>query len=108
MDAVALHQPHGARIIVEPDRFRTMGGLSLFEFFGDQIKGCIETRLFPLPLAFGARPDQRLERSVRMMDALGIARHLGADNTCGVAVVGITTNPADTVVRQQFNLKRTG
>ena len=63
---------------------------------------------FQRALAFRAGPHQRLQQAVGMMDAVGIARDLGADDACRVAVVLGAMHAADAVAVQDLDIERAG
>ena len=107
-DAVALHQPHRAGIVVGPDRLAAVLRLRRSEFFGDEVERRLPARLLPCPLAFGAGAHQRLQQAVGMMDALGIARDLGADDAGRVAVVLGAMDAADAVRAEDLDVERAG
>ena len=63
---------------------------------------------FQKPLALGAGADQRLHQPVGMVDAVGIARDLGADDARRVAVVLGAMDAADAVVVEELDVERAG
>src|SRR6202000_3284256 len=50
----------------------------------------------------------RVHQPVRMMDALGIARDLGADHTGGIGLEFGTAHPADGLAVDHFDIERAG
>jgi hypothetical protein len=108
MDPVALHLPHGAGVKIRPDGLGAELRFRLFE----ELSAIRSSAASQTPLSTRPRPwrlaDQWLEQPVGVVDALGVARHLGADNAGGVAVVRVAAHPADAVVCKQIDLERTG
>src|SRR5690606_24524749 len=51
---------------------------------------------------------QRIFQPVGMMGALGIARHLGADDASGIAVVLCAAHAANGALVQQLDVERAG
>jgi len=47
-------------------------------------------------------------QTIGMMNALGIARDLGADNTSGIAIVFRTAHTTNCAFIQQLNIERAG
>ncbi len=99
MDAVPLHQPHCAGVVVRPDRLRSVPRHGLGEGLGDEVERIVPAD--PLPavaapvrIALFAFAAKRMEQAVRVMDALGVTRHLGADHARRVVVGLRPTHPA--------------
>src|SRR5262249_27619526 len=108
VDAVALHQTHGAGVVVWPHRLRAQAPLGFEELLGDEIERVVPgDRLIP-PGAFRPGAAHRPKQPAGMMYALGVARHLRADHAGGVAVVGGAANPADGALVEDFDLERAG
>ena len=87
VDAVALHQPHRAGVV---DTARPPRRHAASAVVDERLRHAIQ-RLVPgdrpeLAGALGAGAQQRLRQPVRMVDAFGVARDLGADHAGGVAV----------------------
>ena len=108
VDAVALHQPHRAGIVIGPDRLRAVFLLGRDELFGDEVERRLPARFLPGALALGAGADQRLQQPVGMMDAVGIAGDLGADDAGRIAVGLGAMDAADAVAIEQLDLERAG
>ena len=108
VDAVAHHQSHGAGIIIRPDRLRSEFAFGGIEASGDFVKRIIPAD--PRELARSLRPDteHRIGQPVRMMDALGIARDLGADHACRVGLQLGTADPADRGTIDHLDIERAG
>ncbi len=87
--ALALHQPHGARIAVWQDGLRVARG------DGGQAGGHGVQRLVPgnrleLAFALAADPLHWREQAVGVVSALRVARDLGAQHALGAGVIGIS------------------
>ena len=108
VDGIALHQPHGAGVVVGPDGFGAVPGLGRDQLFRDQVEGGFPTRLLPAPLALGAGPDERFRQPVGMVDAFRIARDLGADDAGGVRVVLRAMNAADALAVDDLDVEGAG
>ena len=107
MDRVALHESHRAGILIGPHGFRAIFFFCGDKFLGDEIERCFPARLLPVPLAAPAGADQRLHQPVGMVDPLGIARDLGADDTGGIGIVGRPADATDLAGTQDFDVQRT-
>ena len=110
VDAVALHQPHRAGIVIGPHGLgaialgrtgQRLGDLVERIVPGDRLEG-IEAR------AFFADPAQRLREAFRMMLPLGVAGDLGADHTLGVGLRRSPSDPADAAPVEALDLERAG
>src|SRR5690606_9722345 len=108
VDRVALHQPHRAGVVIGPDGLGAVSFLGGDELLGDQVEGCLPTRLLPLSLALGARTYQRFEQAVRMVDALRVAGDLRADDAGRVGIVPGTMDAADAHTVEDFDIERAG
>ena len=89
--ALALHQAHGARVAVGLDG---LGGIGAVFRDGRQTRSDVAQGDFPthpleLASAFGARAFEGMQNPLRVVGALGIARHLGAQRAAGVRVIGV-------------------
>ena len=105
MDAVAHDVAHGAGIVVRPDRLRAVGLLGAQELLGDEIERVVPRDRRELAAAFGAGAAQRMLQAIGVMNALGVARDLGADDARGVGVVLGAPDPADGVVCRRPRLR---
>ena len=110
VDAVALHQPHGAGVEIGPDRLAA-------PFLGGRLQPVSDLveRLVPADRREGVdavalRPDaaQRPGQARRMVDPLGIARDLGADHAGGIVVALRAVDPADGVRIEPLDIERAG
>ena len=108
LDAVALHQAHRAGIKVWPDRLRPVFRLGRIEFLGHKVERGLPACLFPDALAFGSGAHQRLQEPVWMMDAVGVAGDLGADDAGRIGIVLCPVHAADAVRPEQFDVERAG
>ncbi len=108
LDAVALHEPHGSGIEEGPDRLAAVLGGNILEAPCHLIERLVPAhRLEGLDAdALLADPSQRRFQAARMMDALGIARDLGADHTAGVGVLLGAPDPADGMRVDPFDFER--
>jgi hypothetical protein len=110
LDAVALHQAHGAGIEVGPHRLRRVALLGPGQALGHRVEGIVPgdrpERLVPAALV--ADPAQRRRQPVRVVYPLGIAGDLGAHHADGVAVGRGAAHPADGVRIEPLDLERAG
>ena len=95
VDAVALHQPHRAGVVVRPHRLAAVLARLGDELLGHDVERVVPRDLGELPGALGADAAQRLHQPVGMVDALGVARDLLADHPGGVVVAHRAAHPAD-------------
>lgn len=56
-------------------------------------------------LAFRTGANQRMLEAIGMMNTLGIARHLGADDTSRIAVVLRAAHPPDGALIENFDIE---
>ena len=108
VDAVALHEAHRAGIIVGPDGLRAELRLRFQELLGAEVERGVPGNPLELARALGAGADHRVEQPVRMVDALGVARDLGADHAGGIVVVACAPDAADAAGVEAFDLERAG
>src|SRR6185312_8609791 len=106
--AVALHQPHRTGVEIGPDCLGAMSRFGRDEPFRNEVERRLPACLLPAALALGSGAHQRLQKPIGMMDTVGVARHLGADNTGRVAVRLGTMDAADAVAAEEFNLESAG
>ena len=107
MDAVALHQPHGAGVVVRPHRFARRSGCSALRNFSatrSSASSHDNGSNAPGALCGPVRRSGRVTRS-GMMDALGVARDLGADHARGIGVVLRAAHPADGALHRAPRLR---
>ena len=103
-----ITKPIGAGVMVGPDRLGAVGLLGADKLFGNDVERVIPGNRRELAAAFAADAPQRLREAVGMMDALGVARDLGADHACRVGIVLGAADAADRVLVEHFDLKRAG
>ena len=108
VDPVALHQSHGAGVVVGPDRLAAVRLRGADEGIGDQVERIVPADGAELAGALLAGALQRLRESPRVVHPLGVARDLGADHTRGVVVLPRAPDGADPVRREQLDLQRAG
>ena len=108
VDGIALHEAHRAGIVVGPDRFRSVPFLRRDHLLGDEVERGLPTRLLPDALALRPGAHQRFRQAVGMVDALGVAGDLGADDAGRVAVVAGAVDAADAAVAEQLDVERAG
>ncbi len=106
VDAVALHQPHGAGIVVRPDGLAAMALHRAGEGLGDLVQRLVPAKRLESALAFGAAPAERLAQPVRMVEPLGVAGDLGADHAGRVGIAIGAAHLAEPAIRQAFDLER--
>ena len=108
VDAVAHHQAHGAGVVVGPDRLCAQLLLDAEEFLGDEVERLIprDRRKFARSLRSLAYEGHR--QPIRVMHALGIARHLGADHARGVVIVLGPAHTPDRAPVDHLDLERAG
>ncbi len=86
VDPVALHAAHRAGVEIGPDAFGAELPLRLEEGLRRQVERLVPGDPLELAGALGTDALQRMQQPLRMVDALGIARDLRADDAGGVAV----------------------
>src|SRR5262249_876293 len=108
VDAVAHHEPHGARVVVGPDRLAAATSLRFVELLGDEIERVVPGDRRKVAGALRSLAAQRMEQPVGMMDALGVARDLGADHAERVVILLRAANAADRALVDRLDLWRAG
>jgi hypothetical protein len=108
VDAVAHDEAHRARIVIGPDGLRAVLVLDRQEAACDLVERLVPGN--PLELARSLGPDsaQGMQQPVGMVDALGIARDLGADHPIRIALALAAAYPPDAAPIDDFDLQRTG
>ena len=95
VDAVAHHQAHGAGVVIRPDRLGAEFALGRVEPRGDLVQRFVPRNPRELAGALRAGPAHRMQQPVGMMNALGVARDLGADDAGGIGLQLGAAHPAD-------------
>ncbi len=108
VDTVTLHQPHRAGIVVRPDRLAAMLARLGLELLGHDVERVAPRNLAELFRSLRTGPAQRLHQPIRMMDALGVARHLLADHARGVVVALRAADPTDAPGIQPLDIEGAG
>src|SRR6202790_1445435 len=108
VDAIAHHKPHGAGIVIGPDRLRAELALGGIELRGDLVQRLVPGNPRELSRALRSGPAQRMHQPIRMMDAFGIARDLGADDACGIGLQFGAAYPADRATVDHLDVERAG
>ena len=80
MDAVALHETHGAGVVIRPDRLRSISRFGHEELLADDIERVVPRDRLERAGALRPGPAHRPRHPIGMVDALGVARDLGADH----------------------------
>ena len=99
---------HGAGVVIRPHRFRAEFALRRIETRGDFVERFVPGDARELTGALRPGPAHRIEQPVGMMDALGIARDLGADDAGGVGLLLGTAHPADAAAVDHLDVERAG
>ncbi len=105
LDPVAHHEAHRAGVVIRPN---ALGPKSLFrckKACRDPVERLVPTDRRELAGAFWPDPHQRLCQAVGVVDALGVARDLGADNPRRVALLGRAANAPDPRAADDLDVK---
>src|SRR6266851_6465358 len=107
VDAVAHHEAHGAGIVIRPYRLGAELALGRIKARRDLVQRLVPR--YPLKFAGSLRPGpaQRMHQPVRMMNALGITRDLGADDARGIALQLGAANPANGGIIDDLDIEGT-
>ncbi len=108
VDPVALHEPHRARVVIGPDRLRPEPPRRREEGLGHAVERLVPGDRAELARALGAGAQHGLGQAFGVVDALGIARHLGADHARGVGVGGSAAHRADPPPLDHLDFERAG
>ena len=106
VDAVAHHEAHGACVVIRPDRFGAEVALGLIEAIGDLVERFVPRNPRELPRALRPRPAHRIHQPIGVMNALGIARDLGADDAGGIGLQLGAAHPADAAAFEHLDVQR--
>ena len=87
-DGLALHHAHGAGVAVGEDALR-VARCNALEFGGDGVQGFVPTHPHELTAALGTAALQGMQHPLGVVGALGVARHLGAQDAIGERVVRV-------------------
>ena len=108
VDAVAHHIAHGAGVEIGPDGCGAVFGLGLQHGLRRFGHGIVPADALEFAGALGALPLQGMKQPVRMMDALGIAANLLADDAQRIGVVLRAPHPADGALIEDFDFQSAG
>ncbi len=108
VNAVAHHQSHRAGIEIGPDRFGAVARFSFQERFGGDVERIVPGDRLERTRSFRCRAAKRRRQPVRVMDALGVARDLGADHASRVGIVIGAAQSADPLPVQHLHFQRAG
>ena len=108
VDAVAHHQAHGAGVVIGPDRLGAEFALGRVEPRGDLVQRIVPRNPRELAGAFRAGAAQRMRQPIRMMNALGVARDLGANDAGGIGLQPGAAHPADRGTIDHLDIERAG
>ena len=107
VDAVALHQTHGAGVEIGPDGLRPVLLHLAHERFGDLVQRIVPGDRRKRARAFRANPAQRLEQPVGVVKTLGVTRDFGADHAGGVRIALRALDLTQAPAVQLFHVERT-
>ena len=109
VDAVAHQEPHRARVVVRPDGFGPVAPLRVEQCLRGDVERIVPgDGLEARAPALLADPAQWRRQAVRMVDALGVAGDLAADDAGRVRVVAGAADAADGLLVQAFHRERAG
>ena len=108
IDAVAHHEAHRAGIVIGPDRLRAELALGRIEARGDLVERLVPGDARELAGALRPGAAHRIEQPLGMMDALGVARDLGADDAGRVGLLFRAADPADGAAVDHLDVERAG
>ncbi len=108
VDAVAHHQSHRAGVEIRPDGLGAEPLLSAEEGFRHFVQRVVPGNRGEAPAAARSDTPQRLQQPVRVMNALGVTRHLAANHAIGVAVVARAPYLAHPAGWVYFDFQRAG
>jgi hypothetical protein len=108
VDAVAHHEPHGAGIVIGPDRLGAEVALGGVKAPRDLVERVIPADPRELARPLGTDAEHRIGQPVRMVDALGVARDLGADDARGIGLLLGATHPPDAGVIDHLDIEPAG
>ena len=92
--ALGLHQSHGAGVAIGQDGLRAVGAIRSdgLEASRNIAQRCFPTNGLKLARAFGSDALERLQDAIRVVSALGVARHLGTQCATGVRMLRVATH----------------
>ena len=108
IDAISHNEAHGAGIVIGPNRKRPVTGFSFEERIGHFAHRIIPGQALPLAIPFGALALQGMEQPIRMVDALGIAPDLLADDAQRIGIIFCAAHPPDRVGIEELDIEGAG
>src|SRR5215472_7288113 len=110
VDAVALHEPHRAGVVIGPDRLRAVPLGRAGQLFGDLAESLVpgDRHECGNADALFTDPPQRMGQALGMMLALGISGDLGADDASCVSLCRSTAHPPDPPAVDALDFERAG
>ena len=108
IEPIAHHAAHGARIIIGPDALRPMVALGGEKTLRDEIQRLIPRDALELARALLPHTLQGIKQTLGMMDALGVAGDLGADDASRIGLVLRAANAPDALALDDLHIQRAG
>ena len=108
IDAVAHHESHRAGVVIGPDGLRAEFALGLVETRGDFVQRLVPGNPRELARTLRTGAAHRMEQPVGVMNALGVARDLGADHAGGIGLQLGAADPADRAAVDHLDVERAG
>ena len=108
VDAIAHHQSHGAGVIIRPDRFSAEFALGGIEASRDFVQRLVPGNSRELARTLQPGATHRIEQTVRMVNALGVTRDLGADNARGISLLFGAPYSANAAALDHLDVERAG
>ena len=108
LDAVAHDEAHRAGEEVGPHRLAAVTALGVEQSLSGEVERVVPRDPLELSRAFRPAPLQWMEQPIVVMDAFGVARDLGADDTGRVVVLLRPAHAADPAIAEQLHVERTG
>ena len=108
IDTVTHHQPHRAGIIIRPHRLRAEVALGSVKTRRDLVQRLVPCNANILPGAFRPAAAHRKHKPVGMVDTLGVARDLRADDAGGVGLLFRASDATDGCVVNHLDVERAG
>ena len=105
LDSIAHHETHRAGVEVWPNALGAELALDRQEIVSDAVERLVPTDRRELPASLGTDAAKRLGEAIRVMDALPIARDLGADDAGCVGLVARPMDAADALAADHLDVE---
>src|SRR4029077_3211157 len=105
LDSIAHHETHRPGVKVWPHAFGAEFRLGGQETVSNPAERLIPADWLKLPASLGTDAAKRPSKPIRVVDALPVARNLGADNAGGIGLVARAVDAADPLALDHLDVE---